>query len=62
MHLTGSFRSEQTVSGGLKHLPGKQNFLILLSFPLTSESTDKPGNTLALFTGQLEILVTRQSS
>lgn len=37
-------------------LPGS-----LLTCPSMNESTDKPGNTLALFTGQPEILVTHQS-
>lgn len=61
MHLAGSLRSEKTVSGALEHLPRKQDFMILFSsFPSMSESTDKPGNALALFTGQLETLVTHQ--
>lgn len=62
MHLAGSLRSEKAESGGgLEHLPGKQDFMSLFSSFSMSKSTDKPRNTLILFTSQLEILLTHQS-
>lgn len=53
---------EAAVSFGSQHLPGKQDSLILFcSLHWTVRSAHRPGNAVAVFPGQPEILATHQS-